>query len=179
MLSKEELKRQTIRRSRNWAIFWGIILLIFSVTIILIPILHVNWYYPKGYSLKTGVTGDTLGGMTAPFVGLLGAFLVFLALRAQIAANNLIRDQLEDQKEENEIQKRITIRQNFEITFFNLLTIHQGFVEHISIKRNGIAKHIANRLKSPTDNYFESEHTRIDNPDIVQRAVFKPTYLMN
>ncbi len=37
--------------------------------------------------------GDTLGGILGPFIGLMSAFLVYLALREQIKANNIIQKQ--------------------------------------------------------------------------------------
>lgn len=52
---------------------------------------------------ETGQIGDTIGGITAPIVNLIGAILVFYALKAQIEANNLIQQQFEEQKQkENE-----------------------------------------------------------------------------
>lgn len=48
----------------------------------------------------TGQIGDTIGGITAPIVNILGAILVFYALRAQIEANKLIQDQFYEQKKE-------------------------------------------------------------------------------
>lgn len=43
---------------------------------------------------ETGQIGDTIGGITAPISNLIGAILVFLALRAQIKANQLIQEQI-------------------------------------------------------------------------------------
>lgn len=52
-----------------------------------------------GFSfLQTGPIGDTIGGITAPFVGILGAVLVYLTLRAQIQANDQIRKQIRAQE---------------------------------------------------------------------------------
>ena len=38
----------------------------------------------------TGQIGDTIGGITAPFVGLLGALLVYKSFKAQIEANKTL-----------------------------------------------------------------------------------------
>lgn len=57
--------------------------------------------------LNTGPIGDTIGGITAPISGLLGAYLVFLALKAQVKANDKIQDQIKSQEareERNQIQ---------------------------------------------------------------------------
>lgn len=43
---------------------------------------------------NTGPIGDTIGGITAPFMSLIGGGLVYLALREQIKANKIITDQI-------------------------------------------------------------------------------------
>ena len=44
-----------------------------------------------GFSFdKTGPIGDTIGGITAPFVGLLAAFLVYKSFMAQLEANKIL-----------------------------------------------------------------------------------------
>jgi len=47
---------------------------------------------------ETGQIGDTVGGITAPFMNLIGAFLVFFALQAQVKANELIQDQIDNDR---------------------------------------------------------------------------------
>jgi len=47
---------------------------------------------------ETGSIGDTIGGITAPISGLLGAYLVFLALKAQVKANDKIQEQIKRQE---------------------------------------------------------------------------------
>jgi hypothetical protein len=47
---------------------------------------------------QTGQIGDTIGGITAPMANLLGAILVYLALKAQIEANLILKKQLDDEK---------------------------------------------------------------------------------
>lgn len=54
---------------------------------------------------NTGQIGDTIGGITAPIVNLLGALLVFFALKAQVDANSLIQTQFESQNKE-ELKKK-------------------------------------------------------------------------
>lgn len=53
---------------------------------------------------NTGPIGDTIGGITAPITSLLGSYLVYLALRAQIDANSIIQTQLAQDRARNEIQ---------------------------------------------------------------------------
>lgn len=53
---------------------------------------------------NTGEIGDTIGGITSPFINVIGAILVFLALRAQIDANLLIQDQMDLQELEKKLE---------------------------------------------------------------------------
>lgn len=48
----------------------------------------------------TGSIGDTIGGITAPFINLLGAVLIYLSFEQQIVANHFQREGLKVQIEE-------------------------------------------------------------------------------
>lgn len=52
----------------------------------------------------TGSIGDTIGGITAPFINILGAILIFLALKAQIQANLIIQNQIDRQDDEKRLE---------------------------------------------------------------------------
>lgn len=56
---------------------------------------------------QTGQIGDTIGGITAPIVNIIGAILVFYALKAQIDANRLIQDQFDEQKADELNRKKL------------------------------------------------------------------------
>lgn len=68
---------------------------------------------------QTGQIGDTIGGITAPFLSLVGSFLVFLSFRAQIDMNRIqfaaIQKQFQKMDEDklkerfNEMQKVIDV----------------------------------------------------------------------
>lgn len=49
---------------------------------------------------NTGAIGDTIGGITAPIANLLGSLLIFYALQAQIEANRIVQEQIQEQKEQ-------------------------------------------------------------------------------
>jgi hypothetical protein len=53
---------------------------------------------------NTGAIGDTIGGITAPFANILGAVLVYYALKAQIQANLTTQEQIESQATRESIQ---------------------------------------------------------------------------
>ncbi|WDO14535.1 hypothetical protein MH928_07515 [Flavobacterium sp. WW92] len=65
----------------------------------------------------TGPIGDTIGGTTAPFINVMAAILVFLALRAQIDANLLIQDQIDRQ----EIERKLDIESQQLNQYYNNL----------------------------------------------------------
>jgi hypothetical protein len=70
-------------------------LLLFCVSLL---ILAMPWILTRPFSsednafIKTGPIGDTIGGLTAPFIGIISAYLVFRAFKAQITANALVQE---------------------------------------------------------------------------------------
>jgi len=71
------------------------------------------------YSDTTGVIGDTIGGITAPFVGLLSAFLTYMLLRHQL-------------KRENQETEEY-IKDGYERRLFELLNQHNRIVDRIGM----------------------------------------------
>lgn len=69
--------------------------------------------------------GDTIGGVTSPFVGLLGSYLVYLGFKAQIDANKQVNDGLLDQQKINQLEKNIQFIID-EINNFRCLDLNQG-----------------------------------------------------
>ena len=80
------------------------ILLIGAVALISFPILstQLDWFLDF---TKTGQIGDTLGGITAPVIGAVSALLIYFSFRAQINANRIIQNQIDDQKKEEASKK--------------------------------------------------------------------------
>ena len=78
------------KRSKRWLLFLGIVLSI-CFPIILIKLLTFSWLSGKGD------IGSAIGGITAPFVGLTGAILVYLSFEQQIEANKIQREALQNQ----------------------------------------------------------------------------------
>lgn len=79
------------------------------ITVSALFVLVAPWLFTRSLGFvsfkDTGTIGDTIGGITAPITSLLGAFLVYKALKAQIDANKLIFEQFEHQKEEDSYKK--------------------------------------------------------------------------
>jgi hypothetical protein len=90
-------------------------------------ILTSPWIFVQLHEFeKTGDIGDTIGGITSPFVGLLGAIFVYYALREQIKANDMTVKQFADQDKDNKINR-------FENRFYELLALHKATVDEISL----------------------------------------------
>lgn len=89
-----------------------------------IVILVLPWLFTRNLGLPSfkdsGSIGDTIGGVTAPFLNFFGAILVYLALRAQIDANSGIKDQF--------------LVQQFESRFYKMIDLHVENVQSFSIQ---------------------------------------------
>lgn len=81
------------------------------------PYLFSHFYWGISFS-DTGQVGDTIGGTTAPIIGLLSAILLFYTLWEQIKFNKK--------------QKEISADEQFKSTFFNLLQVQRDIIEKIS-----------------------------------------------
>ena len=68
---------------------------------------------------KTGQIGDTIGGITAPFLNGLTIILVFIAFKAQIKANECIKEQTDILKDQTKILKE----QRLSSELFDILKI--------------------------------------------------------
>lgn len=79
--------------------------------ILLLPIILTNdWFYIIDFN-NSGEVGDTIGGITAPFLSIIGSVLIYLTLKSQIKANKEVSDQINIQ--------------NFETKFFEMLRVYR------------------------------------------------------
>lgn len=104
MVKKEEKEpvRFTIELKRKWII----LLVVYLVLIIFSPVLFSKISTWISFDASSGAIGDTIGGITAPFINLFAAFLVYLSFNAQIKANQQLN-------KENEF--------NYIVNLFNLV----------------------------------------------------------
>lgn len=70
--------------SFSWYKFLG-----FSAVILCLPIILTQSSFIIFDFTRSGQVGDTIGGITAPFVGLLSAYLIYKAFLVQIDANKI------------------------------------------------------------------------------------------
>ncbi|WP_073310482.1 hypothetical protein [Flavobacterium terrae] len=85
----------------------ALIILIIGILLVLIA----PFLFTRNGTLEfttTGQIGDTIGGTTAPITSLIGSILVYLALKAQIRANEIIQEQIDDQKKDEKAKKQLT-----------------------------------------------------------------------
>lgn len=80
----------------------GILLIFLSLFVFTRPALFESWDFTD-----TGQIGDTIGGISAPVINLVGAFLVYISFKEQIAANKIQSDALEDEKNKNKTYKEL------------------------------------------------------------------------
>tara|TARA_R110001583_G_scaffold10417_12_gene47969 strand:- start:25827 stop:26594 length:768 start_codon:yes stop_codon:yes gene_type:complete len=84
---------------------------------------------------ETGQIGDTIGGITAPFVGLVGALLVYYSFKQQMIANQIQVDSLSDLKVTKRDDQLIKIIFDDSKTLLNLIEsykISSDFINEIS-----------------------------------------------
>jgi len=78
----------------------GIILIFLSLFLFTRPVIFDSWDFSD-----TGQIGDTIGGVTAPIINLIGAFLVYISFKAQIDANKIQKNALDDEKIKNKTNR--------------------------------------------------------------------------
>ncbi|MEW2921057.1 hypothetical protein AB1A65_06280 [Muricauda sp. ANG21] len=122
MVKKEEREplKFTIELKRKW-IIW---LVVYLALIIFSPVIFSKISTWISFDASSGVIGDTIGGITAPFINLLAAFLVYLSFKAQIRANQQLN-------KENEF--------NYIVNLFNLVKTDFGDRNRIQFKRHEVS----------------------------------------
>lgn len=105
----------------NWKSLWPYIVILFLIGIVLMFVPYwITRPNTSGIDFSdTGQIGDTIGGITAPFIGFLGVVFTFLAFWIQYEANK-------------DIKKDIS-KDRFETRFYELLRLHQHNVSDIDI----------------------------------------------
>jgi len=82
--------------------FWLVLIIGSTLTLISPWVFTQHWF---GQFFKfgdaTGPIGDTVGGLTAPIIGLMSAVLVYLTLHEQVKANGMQREAIAKQSQEN------------------------------------------------------------------------------
>jgi hypothetical protein len=139
----------------------SIIILIFIIWVIISPILFTQFSIISfSNDRSTGQIGDTIGGITAPAIGLLSAILLYLALTKQIDNNNIIIHESNFRTTYNEI---VEFKKSLkEYKFFQQTGVHTIKIFPSQVLENLLVKQI-NRDKLYNiiveyDNLFNGFH---------------------
>ncbi len=96
------------------------ILLLIGMILILFATVYIftrNAFYNEFDLSKSGAIGDTIGGITAPVINLIGAILVYLSFQAQIKANKIqfkfISDEVKSRENERNYELTIELFKQF------------------------------------------------------------------
>lgn len=97
-------KTQSIKRGNIILISLSLLALVIILFGSVLIFIQPSWW--ACYDLTgTGQIGDTIGGITAPILNLIGSILIFYSFREQLKANNLQIDSLKTEKERLEGEK--------------------------------------------------------------------------
>lgn len=115
----------------EWVLF-----IVFGIIIFFIPIILTRESSIVSFA-NTGEIGDTIGGTTAPFLGFFGSILVYLALKAQIEANEQVRKQFEKQeKEQIEENRKEYFRSRSNIILNEINSFYYSFNGELNVLKN-------------------------------------------
>lgn len=101
--------------------YWLLIIVVLLVVFFAPSVLCMN-----SFNQDTGAVGDTIGGTTAPIVGLISIFLLIWTLI--------------EQKKSNDKQIRFMQDERFENTLFNLLNEQREITSSLYIDFHGLGK---------------------------------------
>lgn len=149
--SKKAHKRFKILCQASWRKIkqkpeYAICGVIFFLIVLLLPWIFSLPYSLGGYGENTGTIGDTIGGTTAPFIGLVSIILLFYTLKEQQKFNykqqkfndeqqKFNQDQQRFNNEQlkfNQDQKEIEYDEQFKSTLFSLLQVQRDITNNIS-----------------------------------------------
>lgn len=102
-----------------------LILILGGIILFIPPIITLDSAFDFFNFTETGQIGDTIGGVTGPFINAIGAILIFLAFKEQIKANDLIKEQQYFQSIQDQINR-------LEDDVYNLSKITDGINQNLS-----------------------------------------------
>lgn len=80
-----EKKRRQNKKTDRYFLIFGFSLLFASI---ISPLLFTGYFFNSSIDFSnTGEIGDTISGLTAPFIGVFGGILVYVSFRKQVEAN--------------------------------------------------------------------------------------------
>ncbi|MDR1761499.1 MAG: putative phage abortive infection protein [Bacteroidales bacterium] len=128
---------------------------------------------------NTGEIGDTIGGLTAPFIGTISIIVMFLAFYMQLKANNILKSQFERNLFENQFFEMLKIHKensNVIINSFAEKEENMGFGEEAAYRqwRENRKKGFEYLVKKIDEEYEYAQKFNTEGEE--QRKVFIKTY---
>ena len=112
------MSKQKENNTSKWLIGIGITLAVFAL---FSPFIFTrDCLFDSVNFSNTGPIGDTIGGLTAPFIGVASVICMYFAFRMQLDANKIMQSQFE--------------RNQFENQFFEMLKTHKENVNEIFVE---------------------------------------------
>ncbi len=139
------------------------------MVIIIIVVLFAPWVLTQSLGLTsfttTGQIGDTIGGTTSPIINLFAAYLLYLTLKAQIKANEVIQIQFDAQiLKDNQIKIENRIRENINNVIYNIDNFVYTPYETTYIGQEGIKKF----FKDVRHHHFTEKNIMANNVELNQ-----------
>lgn len=150
-----------LKKLENYTTSEMFLLILLVITVI--PFLYtIPAFFERFDYSTTGQIGDTIGGITAPFINGLAAILVFAAFKAQIQANQIFKegemsrtilDQIKIIQENEDIDKDLIFLENrlsnlavpSDIHIKNAINRIIFFTTEVSLAENLISKYTGER----------------------------------
>ncbi|WP_255323632.1 putative phage abortive infection protein [Priestia megaterium] len=153
--------------------FFTIIGILLIVTAIFMPFRLRDYYKPKIENYKTiadlGTIGDFIGGTTVAFLTAASVFLLLATIIMQrkeikisqqsidelVKQTKASKEQAQEARKEAQITNETMKRQQFETTFFNMVSLHHNNTDKLSNKEFKGNDVIKDALKTFSDYYYE------------------------
>lgn len=100
------------------------------VMIIIVPMFFTQLHIFFDFT-NTGEIGDTIGGLTAPIIGIFSSLLIYFSFRAQIKANYIVQSQIDRQKEEEAERREFNYQME---TYKHLIQIIENYKSNDEFK---------------------------------------------
>ena len=114
LFEKIDKRLEVLLKENNIAKF-ARITIVFFFLILLMPIILTKIPITIFDFTETGQIGDTIGGITAPFIGFIAGCLTFMAFHEQHRANKTSEDDLKKERFENKFYNFLSLLNNLEI----------------------------------------------------------------
>ena len=100
---------------------------------------------------QTGQIGDTIGGITAPVINILGSILIYLSFKEQYRANQIQAKTLQNELTRNRLKSNAEIILNL----YNESKEDFNAIEYEGLKGNQAVKRMINTGAIHSDEYFD------------------------